>query len=98
MLADQGKRPLLQAKLGAFLYPDFWALRRSAKGGEDGGVAAVADRIVAPMASGDHPAIQVQDLLQFAPVEAGNCTPGPRMRKRRNHAQATLARLALKRS
>ena len=91
MLGHQGKRPLLRLKLGAFLDPDLGPVGGAAEGGEAGDVDAEVHRIVAPMAGRDHPPVEIEDALQLAPVESGKRSPVPRMRERRDDAQALLA-------
>ena len=88
MLTDQRKRPLLQTKLGAFLYAHFRSFGVAAKGGEDGHLRIDAKGIIAPMASRDHPTIKVEDLHQLPAVERGDWAPIPFTRERRDDTQA----------
>ena len=90
MFTDQGKRPLLQAKLGAFFYAYLGPLGMAAEGGEDGDLGIDAQRIVAPMTGRDHPAVKVQDLHQLSAIESGDWTPVPLTGERRDDAQADL--------
>ena len=91
MLADQCKRPLLQAKLGAFLDPHLGPLGGAAEGREDRHVGVERQAVVAPVPGRDHPPVEVEDALQFGPVEGCDRLPVPRMRERRHHAHALLA-------
>ena len=91
MLADESKRPLLQPKLGAFLYADFGPLGGSAEGREHRLLAVQAERIIAPVTGRDHPPVKVEDALQLAAVEGGDWAPVPGKRERRYDAQALLA-------
>ena len=77
-------------KLGALLYPDVGLLCSTAKGREHGNVCVEPKPVVAPMAGSDHPSIKVQDALKFGTIECRNGSPIPRMRKRRDDAQALL--------
>ena len=61
MLTDQGKRPLLQPKRGAFLDVDLGPFGMAAEGGEHRHVGIDPQRIIAPVAGGDHPAVEVED-------------------------------------
>src|SRR5688500_16007540 len=88
MLADQCERPLLQPKRGVFLYADFRPLGRAPVRREDRHVGADVNGIVAPVPRRDHPAVKVQNPLDLETVERGNRPPVPRMRERRNDAQA----------
>ena len=69
MLGHQSERPLLQLKLGAFLDPDLGLLGRPPEGSEHRHVGIEPHAIVPPMASSDHPAIEVEDALQFGAIE-----------------------------
>ena len=90
MLPDQGKRPLLHSKRGAFLYADLGPLGMAPEGGEHRHVGIDPQRIIAPMAGRDHPAIEVEDAHQFLPVERGDRAPVPGWRERRDDTQALL--------
>ena len=90
MLGHQSERPLLQMKLGALLYADVRLLGGAAKGCEHGNIGIEPQPVVAPMAGSDHPSIKVEDALKFGTIESGNGSPIPRMRKRRDDAQALL--------
>jgi hypothetical protein len=59
MFADQGKRPLLQSKLWAFLYPHLGTLRVTPIRREDRDVGIDPKRVIAPMPSRDHPTVQI---------------------------------------
>ena len=91
MLTDQGERPLLQSKRGAFLYADFRPFGASAEGGEYGYIGAEVDRVIAPMAGCDHPPVEVEDASELEAVEAGNWAPVPGQWERRNDTQALFA-------
>ena len=91
MLRNQRERPLLPAKPGAFLDPDLRPLGGAAEGGEGGQFRPEAQRIVAPMAGRDHPAIKVEDALKLGAVEGGDLMPVPGRRERRDDAHALLA-------
>src|SRR4051794_24539231 len=78
-------------KLGAFVYPDLRTVGGAAEGGEAGDVNVEMHRIIAPVAGGDHAAVEVEDALQLAPVESRQCPPVPWSRERRNDAQALFA-------
>jgi len=88
MFTDQCERPLLQPKLGAFLYPDFGPLGMTAESGEDRHIGIDPKRIVAPVAGGDHPPVKVEDPLELLAVESGDWAPVPGRRERRDDAQA----------
>src|SRR3954454_23099130 len=88
VLTDQGKRPLLRTKRGAFLYADFRALRVAAVGGEDSDIGVDPQRIIAPVPGGDHPAVQVEDPRQLPAIETRDWAPVPYTRERRDDAQA----------
>ena len=70
MLRNQRKRPLLQMKLGAFFDPHFGTLGGAAEGGEHRHVGIEPHAIIAPMAGRDHPAVEVEDALQFGRSKA----------------------------
>lgn len=76
---------------GAFLNADVSALGVSAKGREQGEVGVEAERIVAPLARRDHPAIEVDDTVKFLSVESGGLAPVPGTRERRDDVQALFA-------
>ena len=78
MLADQGERPLLRAKRGAFLDADFGPLGMAAVRGEHRDVGIDPQRIIAPVAGRDHPAVKVEDARQLPAVERGDGLPVPR--------------------
>ncbi len=88
VLADQGKRPLLRPKRGAFLYPDFRMLGMAAVSGEDRDVGIDAQRVIAPMSGSDHPAVEIEDPRQLPAIETRDWAPVPYTRERRNDAQA----------
>ena len=88
MLTDQGKRPLLRPKRGAFLYADLRTLGMAAVGCEDGDVGIDAKRIIAPVPGGDHPAVKVEDPSQLPAIETRDWAPVPYTRERRDDAQA----------
>src|SRR5205085_11003436 len=90
MFADQGKRPLLQPKLGAFLYADLGPLGMAPEGCEDGDIGIDPKRIIAPVAGRDHAPVEIEDPGQLPAVEAGNRAPVPGRRERRDDAQALL--------
>ena len=88
MLADQRERPLLQPKRGAFLDADFGPFAVPAVRGEHRHVGIDPQRIIAPVAGRDHPAVEVEDPHQLLAVERGDWAPVPRGRERRDDAQA----------
>ena len=88
MFRDKCERPLLQPKLGAFLYAHFGPFGGAAEGDEGRNFGIERQAVIAPVAGGDHPSVKVEDPLELDPVESGNGTPVPRMRKRRDDAQA----------
>ena len=88
MLTDQGERPLLQPKRGAFFYADFRPFGGPAECGEDGNLDAHVECVIAPMPRCDHPAVEVEDALDLKPVKCRNRAPVPWMRERRDDAQA----------
>ena len=90
MFGDQCERPLLQAKRGAFLDPHLGPLAMAAVGREDRNVGIDPQRIIAPVAGGDHSSIEVEDPQKLLSVEAGNWAPVPGWRERRDDAQALL--------
>ncbi len=90
MLGNQRERPLLQLKLGAFFDADVRLFGSAAESSKHGNVGIEPQPIIAPMAGSDHSSIKIEDALQFRAVECRNGTPIPRMRKRRDHAQALL--------
>ena len=59
--------------------------------GEAGNIDVEVHRIIAPVTGGDHPSVKVEQAAQLNPVEGGDRTPIPRMRKRRHDAQALFA-------
>jgi hypothetical protein len=63
MLGNKRERPLLQMKLGAFLYFDVGLLCRPPEGSEDRNVGIEPDAVVAPLSSGDHSSVEVKDPL-----------------------------------
>lgn len=88
MFGHQGKRPLLGRKPGAFFDPDFGIFGGTAKGRKYGNIRIEADRIIPPMASRDHPPVQIQDGQEFPAIEMGHRIPIAGMRKGRDDAQA----------
>ena len=91
MFTDQGERPLLQPKLGAFFYADLGTLRMPAERGENGDVGIDPQRIVAPVPGCDHPAVEVEDPTEFLAIKGCDWAPVPGRRERRNDAQALFA-------
>ena len=77
MLADQSERPLLQPKLGAFLYADLGALAVPPVGGEHRHVGIDPERVVAPMPCRYQPALEVEDPQLLPPIERGVCARAP---------------------
>ena len=63
------KRPLLQPKRGAFLDADFGPLGMAAKGREHRHVGIDPQRIIAPVAGGDHPTVEVEDAGKLRAFE-----------------------------
>src|SRR4051812_34828103 len=90
MLADECERPLLQPERGVFLDADFGPFGMAPEGSEHGDVGVDPKRIIAPVAGGDHAAVEVEDAGQFVAVEAGDGAPVPEVRERRDDAQALL--------
>ena len=88
MFRNQGDRPLLQLEPGAFVYSDLGPFGGAAESREHCHVGVEPHAVIAPMASSDHPPVQIEDALKLFPVERRNGTPVPRMRKRRDDAQA----------
>src|SRR6476469_2846922 len=88
MLANQGERPLLRSKLGAFFYPHFGPLAVPAECREDGNVWVDPQRVIPPMARCDHPAVEIQDPVQLLAFKRGDWAPVPGCRERRDDAQA----------
>ena len=88
VLTDQGERPLLHPKRGAFFYSNFGPLGRPAECGEDGHVGTHVDCVIAPVPSSHHSSVKVEDALDLKTVECRNWAPIPWMRERRNDAQA----------
>src|SRR6478672_1124818 len=62
----------------------------AAKGGEHRHVRIDPQGVIAPVASGDHPAIEVENLGQLLAVERGDWAPIPGCGERRDDAQADL--------
>ena len=58
---------------------------------EAGNVDVEVHGIVPPVTGGDHAPVKVEQAPKLNPVECGNWTPIPRMRKRRHDAQALFA-------
>ena len=90
MLADQGERPLLQPKRGAFFDTDLGPLRMTPERGEYGHVGIDPQRIIAPVAGDDHATIEVEDAGELASFKSGDWAPVPLRRERRDDAQALL--------
>ena len=90
MLGNQRERPLLHLKLGALLDADVRLFGRTAKCREHGNIGIEPQPVIAPMASGHHSPVKIEDALQFRAFECRNGSPIPRMRKRRDHTQALL--------
>ena len=88
MLTNQGERPLLHSKRGAFLYPDLGPFAVTPEGSEDRHVGIDPERIIAPVARGDHSAVKVEDPLKLLSIECGDWAPVPGRRERRDDAQA----------
>ena len=77
-------------ELGAFLYSHLGLLGSAAKRREHRNIGVEPKTVIAPMTCRHHPPIKVEDALQFGAVECCNSSPIPRMRKRRDDAQALL--------
>ena len=88
MFRDQGIGALLPLKVRAFFDPDIGPFGGSPEGSEGRHIGIEPQAIVAPMPGCDHPSIEIQDSLKLGAVECRNRTPVPRMRKRRDDAQA----------
>ena len=91
MLADQREHALFQAQCRAFLDADLGPLGGAAKRGEHRHLRIERQAVIAPMPGRDHPPVKVEDPLQLAAVEGGDGVPVPRVRERRDHAQALFA-------
>ena len=92
VLADQRPHALLAAQRGALLDPVFGPLGGAAEGPEGGVVAAELDRIIAPLAGGDHAAVEVDDALQLGPAEADLRRRRSGLRKREDGAHQARPR------
>ena len=90
MLGNEGERPLLQVELGAFFYANIGLFGRTAKGREYRHIGIEPQPVIAPIAGGHHPSIKVEDALQLGSLKCCNSSPVPRVRKRRDDAQALL--------
>lgn len=90
MFANQSKCPLLRLKPGAFLDTNLGAFGGPTESGEHGDVGVEPHSVVPPVAGGDHAAVKVEDTLKLYSVKGGDGPPVPRMRKRRDDAQALL--------
>lgn len=88
MFRNQGKRPLLPLEPGAFFDPHLGPVGGPAESSEYRHIRIEPHAIIAPVPGCDHPPVKVEDAPQFHPVECRNRPPVPRMRKRRNDAQA----------
>ena len=88
MFRNKSERPLLQMKLGAFLYSHLRILGRATEGCEDSNFRIKPNSIIAPVPGRDHASVKIKDALKLRPVESSNRTPIPRMRKRRDDTQA----------
>ena len=88
MLADQRERPLLQPKLGAFLYDDLRPFGVPAVGRKDRDVRIDPQRIIPPVTGDHHATIEVEDPLKLPAIERGDWAPVPFTRERRDDAQA----------
>jgi hypothetical protein len=60
----------------------------AAVSGEDRYVGIDPQRVIAPVAGGDHSSIEIEDSQKLLAVEAGNRAPVPGWRERRDNAQA----------
>ena len=80
MITDERERPLLQPKLGAFLDPYLRPFGVAAEGGEDGDVGIDPQRVVAPVAGGDHPAIEIEELRRELKIVKTSRQPQPKVK------------------
>jgi len=87
---NQGKRPLLQLEPGAFFDSYLGPFGGAAEGREHRHIGIEPHAVIAPVSGCDHSSVKVEDPLKLFPVERRNGTPVPRMRKRRDDAQALL--------
>jgi len=78
--ADDGIEALPEPETGAFLDPVEGGFGCPAEHGKDRGIARGEDAVVAPFAQSDHPAIDLQDQVQFGPVEGRDPGVGKRDR------------------
>lgn len=90
MFSDERERPLLLPKRGAFLYPDFGPLAVAAVRGKHRHVGIDPQRVVPPVAGGDHAPVEVEDPLELLAIERSDWAPVPGTGERRNDAQALL--------
>ena len=88
MLANQGKGALLRPKLRALLDPDFRPFRAAPKSRKACHLFLERHGVIAPMPGGDHPSVQVEDVLKFAAIEGGDGPPITWPGKRCDDAQA----------
>src|SRR6476469_1246116 len=88
MFADQGKRPLLRPKRGAFFYAYFWTFGVTSIGSEDRDIMVDPQGVIAPMTGSDHPPIQIDDPHELLTVEGGDGNSVSTTRKRGDDTQA----------
>ena len=94
-LTHQRPHALFQSQVGAFFDAVFWPLGSSAKSTEHGCIAPQIDCIIAPVSGGGHPAVKIEYLGEFVPVEPGLTQPVGRRKRGYGRAQALLLPLAV---
>ena len=65
---DHRIHALFVAKQGPLLHAIERHLAAAAENGEHGGIVAEIERVIAPFAGGDHASVDIENLVQFAPV------------------------------
>src|SRR5690349_4495681 len=92
MFRHERPRALLQPKRRAFLDPYLGPFGAAPEGGEGCDIRSKIHAVIAPMTGGDHPSVKIENLLKLDPVKGRKGLPVPRVRKRRDDAQALLLR------
>jgi hypothetical protein len=77
-------------KLGALFDPDVRLFRGASESRKHCHVRVEPQPVITPMAGRHHSSVKVEDALQFCTIECRYGSPVPRMRKRRDDAQALL--------
>ena len=80
--------PCFSRSAGRFSMRTSGRSRMAAVGREHRHVGIDPKRVIAPVPGRDHPPVEVEDADQFPAIESGDWAPVPRMRERRNDAQA----------